>query len=473
MNASARRIAKIAALPALLAASMPGEALAHASERGHVLLLPTGYYSIGGAFAVAASFLVLALVSPRLLTGIWSKELVLFPLRDEAKIVTSLLSFLFFAILVAAGFWGSRDPLSNPLPLTIWTLLWVAMALVQGLLGDVWAWLNPWYGPCRLVALFRQNDAPLALPRCLGQWPAVALLFAFTWFDLVYPAPDDPERLARAAGFYWLGTFIAMVVFGHEEWSRRGEFLTVFFRLLSHFALFGRDGQGCLTLRWPGARLLEIAPLSKSGVAFVLLALSSVSFDGLTHTFFWMGILGLNPLDFPGRTAVILPNTIGLLASFAVLGSLFMLTVRLGDEIARLTGHTGRGDTAGLLVWSIVPIALAYHLAHYLASLMVDSQYAVVALSDPFGLGWNLFGTAHLHVEAAITSGATSAWVLWNIQAGAIVAGHVLAVLVAHCQACRLYGDARRASFSQLPLTMLMIGYTVFGLWLLATPSAH
>lgn len=469
MNLSARRIAKIAALPALLAAFMPGEALAHASERGHVLLLPTGYYSIGGALAVAASFLVLALVPPRLLTGIWSKELVLFPLRAEAKIVTSLLSFLFFAILVAAGFWGSRDPLSNPLPLTIWTLLWVAMALVQGLRGDAWAWLNPWYGPCRLVARFRRNDPLLALPQRLGMWPAVVLLLAFAWFELVYPAPDDPERLARAAGLYWLATFIAMLVFGHEQWSRRGEFLSVFFRVLSHFALLGRDEQGRLTLRWPGARLLETGPLPKSGVAFVLLALSSVSFDGLTHTFFWMGILGVNPLDFPGRTAVMAPNTIGLLASFAVLGAVFMLAVRLGDALA---GHTGRDDSAGLLVWSIVPIALAYHLAHYLAALMVDSQYALVALSDPFALGWNLFGTAHLHVEAAITSGAGAAWVLWNIQAGAIVAGHVLAVLVAHALACRLYGDARRATFSQLPLTLLMIGYTVFGLWLLATPSA-
>jgi hypothetical protein len=418
---------------------------------------------------VAASFLGLALVPPRLLTGIWSKELVLFPLRAEAKTVTSLLSFLFFAILVAAGFWGSRDPLSNPLPLTIWTLLWVAMALVQGLLGDAWAWLNPWYGPCRLVARFRRNDAPLALPQRLGMWPAVVLLLAFAWFELVYPAPDDPERLARAAGLYWLATFIAMLIFGHEQWSRRGEFLSVFFRVLSHFALLGRDEQGRLTLRWPGARLLETGPLPKSGVAFVLLALSSVSFDGLTHTFFWMGILGVNPLDFPGRTAVMAPNTIGLLASFAVLGAVFMLAVRLGDALA---GQTGRDDSAGLLVWSIVPIALAYHLAHYLAALMVDSQYALVALSDPFALDWNLFGTAHLHVEAAITSGAGAAWVLWNIQAGAIVAGHVLAVLVAHALACRLYGDARRATFSQLPLTLLMIGYTVFGLWLLATPSA-
>src|SRR5690554_6453126 len=50
---------------ALLA--LPGwtvEAFAHASNRGHVLLLPTGHYLVGGAIAVAASFLALALLPP-------------------------------------------------------------------------------------------------------------------------------------------------------------------------------------------------------------------------------------------------------------------------------------------------------------------------------------------------------------------------------------------------------------------------
>ena len=41
---------------------IPTHALAHASDRGHVLLLPTGHYLVGGALAVAASFLVLLFV---------------------------------------------------------------------------------------------------------------------------------------------------------------------------------------------------------------------------------------------------------------------------------------------------------------------------------------------------------------------------------------------------------------------------
>ena len=92
-------------------------------------------------------------------------------------------------------------------------------------------------------------------------------------------------------------------------------------------------------------------------------------------------------------------------------------------------------------------------------------------MSDPFARGWDLLGTAAMHVHAGIVAGAQSAWVIWNLQAAAIIAGHVVAVLAAHLFADRLYPDRAAAARALIPLTLLMIGYTVFGLWLLATPT--
>ncbi|TIW88322.1 MAG: hypothetical protein E5V59_26040, partial [Mesorhizobium sp.] len=178
---------------------------------------------------------------------------------------------------------------------------------------------------------------------------------------------------------------------------------------------------------------------------------------------------GINPLEFPGRTAVIGSGTFGLVLTFVLLAAVFLLAVWLGQRLAG-GDHTLR-HAAGLLVWSIVPIALAYHVAHYLTALLVDGQYALAALSDPFALGWNLFGTADMQIEAGIVTGADSAWWLWNVQAGAIILGHVLAVLVAHGFAWRLNPQPARSALSQFPLTLLMIAYTAFGLWLLATPT--
>ncbi|TPO13319.1 hypothetical protein FJ987_15965 [Mesorhizobium sp. CU2] len=463
----------MAFLAPALAALFPTPALAHASDRGHVLLLPTGYYIAGGALAVAVSFLVLALLPPAALDNFWRKRLQLFAFGDHPRIIVSLISFAGFALLIAAGVFGSRDPLSNPLPLVIWTLLWAGFTLLQGVLGDLWAWLNPWYGPWRIASRIFGLDAreakPSRLPSWFGYWSAFVLFFAFAWFELIDPAPDDPARLAFAAGPYWLVSFAAMLAFGYEDWSRRGEFLSVFFSMVARFAPVERL-EGRLSLCWPGAKLLAAEPLPLSGIAFLLLALSSVSFDGLSKTFFWLGLFGVNPLEYPGRTALIGVGSFGLVLTFILLAAVFALAVRLGQRLAG--DKHSFAEAAGLLVWSIVPIALAYHIAHYLTVLLVDGQYALVALSDPFALGWNLFGTANMMIEAGIVAGAQSAWWLWNLQAGVIIAGHVLAVLVAHGLAWRLYRQPSRAALSQLPLTLLMIAYTIFGLWLLATPTA-
>ncbi|RWB28145.1 hypothetical protein [Mesorhizobium sp.] len=475
----------LALLLAALCFASPTPAFAHASDRGHVLLLPTGYYVAGGALAVAASFLVLALLPSDFPARFWRRRLPLFAFGDGARATVSLISFAGFAILVAAGLFGSRDPLSNPLPLTIWTLLWVGLVLLQGLLGNLWSWLNPWYGPWRVISSLFGKRKTWGPPAWLGCWPAAVLFFAFAWFELIDPAPDDPARLAWAAGLYWLLSFAAMLVFGYRDWSRRGEFLTVFFAMVARFALLERNEVernevkrnevernkgGRLSLCWPGAKLSDAAPLSLSGIAFLLLALSSVSFDGLSKTFFWFGLFGLNPLEFPGRTATVGVGTFGLVLTFVLLAAAFILAIILGQRLAG-SPHS-LGQAAGLLVWSIVPIALAYHVAHYLTALLVDGQYAIAALSDPFALGWNLFGTADIRIEAGAAAGAGSAWWLWNLQAGVIIAGHMLAVLVAHGLAWRLHPVPARAALSQFPLTVLMIAYTVFGLWLLATPAA-
>ncbi|MDQ6435848.1 hypothetical protein RB623_17465 [Mesorhizobium sp. LHD-90] len=450
----------------------PSHALAHASDRGYVLLLPTGYYLFGGAVAVAASFLALFFVPQNASERLAAWRLPLFSVPEALRFWTSLASFLLLGALVAAGIFGSRDPLSNPLPLTVWTLLWIGLTIVQGLLGNLWRWLDPWYAPVELARAIMPNYRRRALPQWFGYWPAVLLFAAFAWFELIDAAPDDPYRLAFAVGGYWLLTFAVMLTVGHEQWAARGEFLSVFFRMISRFGVLDAasdDDRWRISLCLPGAKLWREQPLPLSGTLFLLLALASVSFDGFSKTFMWLGANGINPLEFPGRSAMQGINATGLALMFLALAAVFLICVFIGE---RLAGEGSARRAAGLLVWSIVPIALAYHFSHYLTAFLVNAQYAAVSLSDPFGLGWNLFGTAYMPVSAGIVMGSEQAFLIWNAQAFAIIGGHVLAVLVAHGLAGRLHAGSSRASLSQLPLTLLMIGYTVFGLWLLSTPTA-
>lgn len=463
------------ALVLALALLPTSPAFAHASERGHVLLLPTGYYVVGGAVAVAVSFLVLAALPPRLLERAAALRLSLGSVGDGARLWTSLIVFAILAVLVAAGLVGSRDPLSNPLPLTVWTLLWVGLTLLQGAFGNLWAWIDPWYGPWRLVSAAFPKSGSRTMPTWLGYWPSFFLFAGFAWFELVYPAPDDPARLALVVALYWAATFVCITIFGYEGWSRRGEFLSVFFRMISRLGVIeaspeGADGKRRVSLCFPGAKLWRAEPLPPSGMFFLLLTLSSVSFDGFSKTFTWLGFNGVNPLEFPGRSALIGINSAGLALMFAAIASIYLLAVYIGERLAG--GDLSFRKAAGLLVWSMVPIALAFHFSHYLTALLVNGQYALVALSDPFGRGWNLFGTAYMNVAAGLTTGSGAAWLLWNLQAAAIVGGHVLAVLIAHALAFRLHPSPVNAALSQSPLTLLMIFYTVFGLWLLSTPTA-
>jgi hypothetical protein len=143
--------------------------------------------------------------------------------------------------------------------------------------------------------------------------------------------------------------------------------------------------------------------------------------------------------------------------------------VVFGSRLGRPSG----GASLGSLVLSLVPISLAFHVAHYLTALMVDGQYALLAAADPFNTGADLFGSGHVHVTTSFLNTYSGVRAIWNVQTAAIVAGHVVAVLLAHALALQaLGGRGREASASQAPLAVLMVLYTVFGLWLLSTPVA-
>ena len=314
-------------------------------------------------------------------------------------------------------------------------------------------------------------DGLLPWPEALGGWPAVVLLLLFAWFELVFPAPRDPAILAFAAAGYSVFTVAGMVLFGDEAWGRRVEIFSRFFRIVSWLAPLRTVEEGGgrrLAVTFPGARLLEIGSLSAAGVVFVVVALATVSFDGLSRTFWWLDLVGENPLEHPGRTALVGRNTFGLLGAAAALLAAFAITSAAG------AWWSGARPAPALrcFVVSIVPIAFGYHFAHYLPSFLVDAQYALKALSDPLARGWNLLGARDLHVTASFLTHHASVEIIWYAQAGAIVAAHVAAVVALHA----LAGESRRGRLApilgELPLTVLMIGYTLFGLWLLSTPVA-
>ena len=92
-----------------------------------------------------------------------------------------------------------------------------------------------------------------------------------------------------------------------------------------------------------------------------------------------------------------------------------------------------------------LPIALAYRTAHYLPSLLVDGQYVLVALNDPFATGADYLGLSGFYVTTGFFNHRETMRAIWLSQAGFIVLGHVVAVILAHGAAVKIYGDVARA----------------------------
>jgi hypothetical protein len=450
---------------ALIAAGLtPAAAWGHASERAVILLLPTGYYAAGAAAAVALTA-ILGLAAPRLPAPAPRRLAEWRPRLPEA--LPSWIAALVLAALIVVGFLGSRDPLGNLLPLTVWTLFWVGLPLLTIAFGDLWRPINPWTGPVRAARRLLGRTGAVGLSR-LGYWPAALGFFAFAWFEMVSLAPDDPEVLARTVAAYWLAIFLLAVAEG-EDWLDRGEAFTVYFAFIARIAPLWREcaaGRMRLMAGLPGAQILRMAPLGPSAMAFVTLILASVTFDGLSETFRWLAFLGINPLEFPGRSAVMLQNSLGLLVAWALTAATILGAIALGR---RLGGSTApfRAE-AGAWMLSFLPIAAGYHVAHYLVALLTNGQYAIVALSDPFHRHWNLLGLPEHWVSFAfLTDPVRVIWV-WNAQFAAILFAHVVAVLLSLALAARF--AAPRPAALHLPMTLLMVGYTVLGLWLLSAP---
>lgn len=439
----------------LLLCASPTLAAACALPAQVILTLPTGITIWAAAAVVAVTGLMGAKAG-------WLPELRAVPLcglrPPVSATATSYVAALAFFGLLAVGWMGATDPMHNLLTLVFWTGVWVALPLASMVTGNLWRLVNPWAGPVRLMRVALGRTGGIGLAR-LGHWPAVAGMAGFGWFLLVSLAPEDPRELATAAAVYWAAVYVLAVLEG-EDWLEQGEFLTVYFRALSRIAPVWVEavdgGRVRLMAGWPGAQVLRMAPMSASGVAFITLALAVLTFDGLSTTFWWLAVVGENPLEFTGRSAVQVENTAGLLATWVLTAAAILAAIRLG----------GAGMRAGPVCLSFLAIAAGYHAAHHLTILLTTGQYALFALNDPLFRGDSLLGLPPFYVSFGFLSDPGAVAVIWAAQVAFILGAHVLAVLLA----LRLAGPEVRAA-AHLPLTVLMIGYTVLGLWLLSSPQ--
>jgi hypothetical protein len=425
----------------LLSLAAPAVVAAHTLNPTYTSRLPLAVYLAGAATTVALSFIFVLVRDVRAERPAVTNEGRLPP--AALRIALRAIGLAGWAWMMAQGIAGGSSN-AEVTTLFLWVFGWVGVAMLCALIGPVWQFLDPFSTLFDLGAwvVRRAGISPWDVadyPAGIGRWSAVVGFAFVIWLELVL-APEPAVLFVILVGYTAL-TLAMMAQFGRDTWRANAEIFTVWFRLLGRLAPFALvDETGRVRRRAFASGLLEPG-WRLSDVVMIALGVGSILFDGLSQTQIWFDLFGFPQL---APETLLLVGFIGIIVAAAI-------------AITRVLGLAATG--AGLL-----PIAVGYLIAHYLTYLVVDGQRIVIALSDPFQRGWDLFGTAFYEPSGA--------WLppglVWTIQLAAVVGGHMLGAwaghVVARLEAPREIGD-RALTLRQVPLAVVMVALTTLTLW--------
>jgi hypothetical protein len=454
--------------------------LAHALVGRKDLPIPAWLFAWGASLVLIVSFAALSYGwrEPRLEADSWrpvSEGKSRFFTGTVAQVLAAVIGVALFVLTIWSGLKGTDAPDRNFSLTFVFVTFWLGMVALCVLFGNVFRAFNPWRAIGRAAsagfkAIAGQSaPAPFKYPDWLGRWPAALGILAFVWLELIYGAGGltvglNPHTTAVAVIVYSAITFFAMGLFGVEEWIERGETFSVYMAMFARLApLEVRDGRLGVRRLLSGTTGWAEIPGS---VALVVATIGATSFDGGQEGVFSDGINKLfdklRDAGIGALTAFRLTDTIFLIAVVLGVGAVFALGIagmrtidrdRSSGELRRTFGHT------------LIPIALAYLVAHYFSLFVFQEQAQFTfLLSDPLGTGHDYFGTASYGINYA----AIGATAVWYTQVAALVIGHVAALTLAHDKAIAIYGDRVKATRSQYWMLSVMVAFTCFGLFLLS-----
>jgi hypothetical protein len=480
------------------AALIPTTVFAHALGASFPLPVPLWLYLAAAAVAVAASFVVSVLVVK---PPVDPPRYAVRTIPDRAAWVGGIglrvLGLVWWYGIIATG-WLIGGITYLPAVL-FWIGIWTGLPIVAAILGNPWPALSPFRTTydifdalVRRITGGRRLDLGLPLTN-LGRAPAVVLLFIFIVLELVWPDRLNPVSLATVLAVYTGLTLAGMVLFGNVAWLRSFELFEILNGWFGRVGPIGRrtkrtslcsdcselcnpghcvdcaeciaareSGDQRVELRWWITGLTETTRAGATDAGFILFALAGVTFDGLQETSLGGGILSIL---FPPLAEAFSPLVASYLAPITMLAGVFVIFVvafTLAAYLLRLIGEAGGGGesrvplgrVAGIYAPTLLPIAAGYLVAHYFTLVLQGIAWLPLLLVDPVALAPVL----DLIPIAAI----------WYLSVGAIVGGHIAAVVLAHRLALR--DQAWRPILAGLPLVVLMIGYTILSLWIIAQP---
>jgi hypothetical protein len=469
-----RRLLAMLGVAVGLMVVLPDAALAHGLVGREDLPIPKWLFGWAATVVLVASFVGLAVLWPKpRLERVEERRVADVP--NILDPICGAIGVAVFGLIVYAGYDGSQTATNNIAEVFIFILFWVGVAVASLLFGDVFKAFNPWRAFARGLAWAASKvspkglPAPMAYPTWLGRWPAVVGILGFAWIELVYIGRQEPSHLATLALVYAALQLVGMSLYGIETWNRYGDGFGVYYGLFARISpLHWLRGELRVRPILSGLTTLDVVP---GTVPLLCTMIGTTSFDGFSTGPAWTSLAprltdSLRNLGLGQSTALEGALTIGLLGCVLVVSGLYWL----GVSGMRRENRVGMSSEvlAARFVHSLVPIALAYIVAHYFSLLAYDGQRIGYLVSDPLGLGHNYFGTA----TATVNYNWISATGIWYVQVAALVCGHVGGLILAHDRALVTFKENRTATRSQYWMLAVMIAFTSLGLWLLSSANS-
>ncbi len=458
------RVAPALAAVALLVVGLPEPAAAHGIGGRTDLPVPLGFFMAGAATAIVVSFVALAYSwhQPR-----WqdppATRAVRWRVPPAVFAVLRTAGLAGLGLVIVDGLIGGTGGPRHISPVLVWVVFWLVVPYLVAGVGNLWLTISPW----RTLGNAINGDVTERpnVTSAWGVWPATVGFVAFTWLELVSPRAGEAGTLAVAAILYTIGLVAITRWVGVETGLASFDAFEVYNRVLAALAPIEwraseRRALGAMSVEapllvWRGwLRGLPQMDVNPGMTWFVVATIGTVTYDGLSTTEWWV-------------------NTLGSLArttwfgTFALIG--LVLTIGAGYYLAAGAAASAAGrhwgdasSVADSFVHTLIPIALAYAFSHYFTLVLFEGQQLLHAASDPFGLGWDLFGTASWRPVFFLAPVA-----VWWIQLTAIVAGHIAATVLAHDRALKEFGSATGIR-SQYVMLILMVALTSLGLFILA-----
>jgi hypothetical protein len=408
--------------------------LAHGVGRVYQLPVPLYLYLLASAATVLASFFIRILAPktkelrpPQKIAG-----------RSTADVLSASLRVLGLVVVVLAVVFGISDPGRGLTTSTLlfWVGLIVGMLVISCGIEGAWAAADPW----SVAIPANEEDGGRVAP----WWLAPIGIYALFWFELV-----------SGLGFQGRGIVIALVTYTAYTVMIRTTYKGGWKHVDPLWVLFGFASrtaplvlnQEAIERRSIIAGLDHRDPMPKALFASLFVLMASTTLDNVRETIGWTSFLktiGLSSLS------PMLVDSVALIAFVLVFLAPFMLTMVLAHRW--LAESTNTIVTARHFAWSLVPIGVAYVLAHNVSLLAIGFPELIRQLT---GL-WDAY--------------VPSPRMVWIAEILIIVGGHIIGVLVAHRIAVKMERDHRGAVKSQYALTVLMSLFTITTLWLLAQP---